>query len=48
MELIINSTKSSGVVYDNLAHFLFNQMIKAHDTQTDFDLLSPWTWLTIL
>ena len=48
MELVINSTKSSGVIYDNLAHYLFNQLIKAHDSQNDFDLLSPWTWLIIV
>jgi len=46
MELVINSTKNSGLIYDNLAHYLFNQLIKAHDSQNDFDLLSPWTWLT--
>ena len=48
MELVINSTKNSGVVYDNLAHYLFNQLIKAHDSQNNFDLLSPWTWLIIV
>jgi len=32
MELVINSTKNSGVIYDNLAHYLFNQLIKAHDS----------------
>jgi len=47
MELVINSTKNSGVIYDNLAHYLFNQLIKAHDSQNDFDLLSSWTWLII-
>ena len=41
MELVINSTKNSGVIYDNLAHYLFNQLIKAHGSQNDFDLLSP-------
>jgi len=48
MAEIINSTKACGLVYDNLAHYLFNQMLKAHDTSNDFDLLSPWTWLSIL
>lgn len=48
MELVINSTKNSGVIYDNLAHYLFNQLIKAHDSQNNFDLLSPWTWLIIV
>ena len=42
-----NATKHSGVVYDNLAHFLFNEMVRAHDMSNTFDLLSPWTWLTI-
>jgi len=44
MKQVINATKGSGIVYDNLAHFLLNQMIKAHDTSNKFDLLSPWTW----
>ena len=47
MQEIINATKHSGVVYDNLAHFLFNEMVRAHDMSNTFDLLSPWTWLTI-
>ena len=48
LEQIINVTKGSGVVYVNLAHYLFNQMVKAHDTRNQFDLLSPWTWISIL
>ena len=47
MEKVINATKASGVVCDDLAHFLFNKMIRAHDMSNQFDLLSPWTWLTI-
>jgi len=31
MEQIINATKQSGKVYDNLATYLFNELIKAHD-----------------
>jgi len=27
---------------------LFNPLIKAHGSQNDFDLLSPWTWLALL
>jgi len=34
-------------VYDNLAHYLFNQMVKAHDSDNKFDLLSPFTRVTI-
>jgi len=48
MEQVINSTKQSGKVYDNLATYLFNEMIKAHDSQGGFDLLSPYTWISIL
>ena len=48
LEMVINATSHSGLVYDNLAHFLFNQMIRAHDTRNNFDLLSVWTWLSIL
>jgi len=47
LEMVINSMKHSAQVYDNLAHYLFNQMIKAHDSETKFDLLSPFTWVTI-
>ena len=43
MEQVMNSTKQSGKVYDNLATYLFNEMIKAHDSQGGFDLLSPYT-----
>jgi len=48
MEQAINSTKQSGKVYDNLATHLFNEMIKAHDSQGGFDLLSPYTWISII
>jgi len=48
MEMIINSTKTSADVYDNLPHYLFNEMITAQDSQSSFDFFSPWTWLSIL
>ena len=47
MQEIINATKHSGVVYDNLAHFLCNEMVRAHNKSNTFYLLSPWTRLTI-
>jgi len=47
MEMVINSTKTSADVYDNLAHYLFNEMITAQDSAGDFDFFSPWTWCTI-
>jgi len=47
MEMVINSTKTSADVYDNLAHYLFNEMIKAQGSAGDFDFFSPWTWFTI-
>ena len=40
MEEVINATKTSGTVYENLAHYLFNNMIHAHTLSNDFDLLS--------
>jgi len=46
-EMVINSTKTSAQVYDNLAHYLFNQMVEAHDSENKFDLSSPFTWVTI-
>jgi len=48
MEMVINSTKTSAKVYDNLAHYLFNEMITAQDNAGDFDFFSPRTWFTIL
>jgi len=48
MAMIINSTKTSADVYDNLAHYLFNAMITAQDSKRGFDFFSPWTWLSIL
>jgi len=48
MEIVINSTKTSAKVYDNLTHYLFNEMITAQDNTGDFDFFSPWTWFTIL
>jgi len=47
MEMVINSTKTSADVYDNLAHYLFNEMIKAQDSAGDSDFFSPWTSCTI-
>jgi len=48
MEMVIKSTKTSTKVYDNLAHYLFNEMITAQDNAGDFDFFSPWTWFMIL
>ena len=39
MEMIIKNTKQSSVVHDNLAHFLFNQLVRAHNNQNSFDNL---------
>ena len=47
LEMVINSTKTSVQMYYNLAHYLFNEMFKAHNSQTKFNLLSPFTWVTI-
>ena len=47
IEMVINSTKTSADVYDSLAHYLFNEMIKAQDSAGDFDFFSPWIWFTI-
>ena len=48
MAMIINSTKTSADVYDNLAHYLFNEMITTQGSKSGFDFFSPWTWLSIL
>ena len=48
MAMIINSTKTSADVYDNLAHYLFNEMITTQTSRQGFDFFSPWTWLSIL
>ena len=47
METVINNTKQSVKVYDDLSHYLFNQMIRAHTAEGNMDLLSWYTWVTI-
>jgi len=47
MAEIINTTKNSEQVYDHLAHYLFTQMSKVHYKPTDFDVMSPWAWMSI-
>jgi len=47
MAEIINATKNSEQVYDHLAHYLFTQMSKVHYKPTDFDVMSPWAWMSI-
>ena len=47
MQAVINNTKQSVNVYDDLSHFLFNEMVKAHTAQGHMDLLSWYTWVTI-
>jgi len=39
---IRNTTKTSGKVYDHLAHYMFNEMAKAHYRPGDFNVLSSW------
>jgi len=36
--MVISSIKTNMQVYDNLAHYLFNQMVKAHDSENRFDI----------
>ena len=38
METIVNTTKNSVSVYDDLAHYIFNQMAAV-------DIESEWNWL---
>jgi len=40
MAMVINSTKTSAKVYNNLAHYLFSEMITAQDSAGDFDFFS--------
>ena len=47
MEHIINVTKNSGLIYDDMAHYLFNKIVQAHNLSNSFDLFSPWTWINI-
>jgi len=47
MKEIINATKHSAQVYDSLAHYLYTKMAVAHYKPTDFDVLSPWAWMSI-
>lgn len=47
MSMVINSTKQSVKVYEDLSHYLFSQMIRAHNKDSSFDLLSGYTWISI-
>ena len=47
METIVNSTKNSASVYDDLAHYIFNQMATV-DLDSEWDWFSPWSWATII
>jgi len=47
LQIIINRTREDVPVYNSLAHYLFNSILKARSKQGDFDYLSPCTWLTI-
>jgi len=47
MKEIINATKHTAEVYDSLAHYLYTKMAVAHYKPTDFDVLSPWAWMSI-
>ena len=47
LQHVINSTKQDITIYENLGHYLFNNMVKSHTKQKDFDLLNAYTWLSI-
>jgi len=47
LQTIINRTKADIPVYESLAHYIFNSIIKAHTKECGFDVLNPFTWLTV-
>ena len=48
LQTIINRTKADIPVYESLSHYILNSIIKAHTKEGDFDVLNPFTWLTVL
>ena len=42
----MNSTKNSVSVYDDLAHYIFNQMANV-DIDSEWDWFSPWSYVNI-
>ena len=47
LQSIINRTKAYIPVYEILAHYTFNSIIKAHTKEGGFDVLNPFTRLTV-
>ena len=44
---MINRTKQDAETYSSLAHYLFNEILQANAKQSAFDILNPFSWLTI-
>jgi len=47
LESAINDSKSDKQIYKSLSHYLYNRMIQNQAMETDFDVFSVFTWITV-
>ena len=47
MTKLINRTKQIAKSFDSLSHYLWNEIMKVNENQNEFNLFSPFSWLTI-
>jgi len=47
MTKLINRTKQDAKSFDSLSHCLWNEIMKVNENQNEFNLFSPFSWLTI-
>jgi len=47
LQAIINQTLNDEITFDNLGHYLYNEVIKGHTHNRDFDILNGFDWAII-
>jgi len=47
LESAINDSKSDKQIYKSLSHYLYNRMIENQAMESDFDVFSVFTWITV-
>jgi len=45
---VLNQTKRDSLMFDNLAHYLYNVLLSSHTHNPSFDLWNPYDWLLII
>ena len=45
---VLNETKQDSVMFDNLAHYLYNVLLSSHTQNPSFDLWNPYDWLLMI